>query len=64
MQFGGEPNKMLADYYYSGDAFFISHYFFLDSYPYILFHLLIVGESSSSSYISNNSSELVEFGIK
>jgi len=55
---------MLHDYYYSGDAFFISHYFFLDSYPYILFHLPIVGESSSSSYISNNSSELVEFGIK
>jgi len=62
--FGGEPNKMLPDYYYSGDAFFISHYLFLDSYPYILFHLPIVGESSLSSYISNNSSELVEFGIK
>ena len=26
--FGGEPNKMLADYYYSGDTFFISHHFF------------------------------------
>jgi glyoxylase-like metal-dependent hydrolase (beta-lactamase superfamily II) len=43
--FGGEPNKMLPDYFYSGDTFFISHHFFVDFYSYILYHLLIFGEN-------------------
>jgi glyoxylase-like metal-dependent hydrolase (beta-lactamase superfamily II) len=64
--FGGEPNKMLPDYFYSGDTFFISHHFFVDFYSYILYHLLIVGEKYSSSCrhhrSSSNSSEPVEFG--
>lgn len=32
--FGGEPNKMLPEYY----SFSSFHIFFLDFYPYILFH--------------------------
>ena len=42
--FGGEPNKMLLDYYYSGDNFFISHYsFFLILIPiFCTMHRLLV----------------------